>query len=258
MNHSDKSDYRKGLLYFCCLITCISLWLTTPDGDTLFYKFLGLFGLSPGIRLRDNSTLYIYMLIPLIAAIFSLNKVFKYWHGYGSRFREYSSLLRTLPVFIIAIPVLLGSNIMHPSGMDHIYNAAISQRSGLQAVTCYAANEQLSYEFTGNNWTYSYDLAFDNHGNEAVEFNVKLLCNIWDDIQEAIIKDDNGQTKTFILPPKQMAYFTGEFTAYHQTTTGSGSGNGTLSGNDMWGFSVVILNDNEQHSPKRLVRRPLL
>jgi len=252
--NSDKSDFLRGLLYFGIIIFCMSLWIKTPDGDPLLYKLLGLFGLSPGIPLGANATLFIYPLIPLIAAFYCLKKVFKYWYSYGSRFKEFSSLLRALPVIIIAVPVLLGSGIMHPSGIDRIYYAGISQKSGLQAVTYYAKDEQLRYEFTGENrrfsYDFSYDLRFVNFGQETVEFSVKFLYESMDGFQEVFLRDEHGEIQTFTLRPRQSTYSKGEFTEHLQATSYSGSGRG--------GFSVVLVNDDERHSPKGLVKYPPL
>ena len=93
---------------------CVFSWFTTPDGDTLFYKLIGLFGLSPGIPVGSSSTLYIYMFLPLIAAIVSIRKILRYWHGYGTKFKECSTILRYLPALIV-IPILLFSNVVTPS-----------------------------------------------------------------------------------------------------------------------------------------------
>jgi len=243
--NKDKSDYKQGLLCFICLVICIGLFFTVPDGDTLLYKFLGLFGLSPGIPVGKNSTLYIYMLIPLIGAIASLKKVFKYWQGYGSRFTSYNFFLRHLPTFIVIV-VLFISNMVYPSIIDRAYFAIISQRSGLRAVTYYGS-DTLEYKYTGNIRTYSCDLLFMNHSNDIVNFNVKLIFDHHEGDQEVFVKDDNGQIKVFTLSPKQITGHYGQFTEYHQTDYDSGGGSGI--------FSIILLNDREQYSPKRLVRR---
>jgi len=248
--NSDKSDFWKGFTYFCILMICIFSWFTTPDGDTVFYKFIGLFGMSPGIQLGNSSTLYIYMLIPLIAGILCIRKTLKYWHGYGLRFKEYNVLMRFLPMFTV-IPVLLFSNIVTPTLLERLYFAVISQRNGLQAVTYYAADEYLSFEFTGNYRTYSYNFAFGNHSNETIEFNVKLSYQDMSGLKEVFIKDDNGEMKEFTIPPNQITFCMDEFAEYSQTIQGnaSGSGRGT--------FSVVLVNDDKQYSPKPLTKLPL-
>jgi len=244
MNES-RSDYRRGLLYFGCLMVCICLFFTTPDGDSIFNKVLGLLGISPGIPLGNNGMLYIYGLIPLAAIILCTIKVFKYWRGYGSKFKEYNVFLRVLPV-IIVLPVLFFSNIVSPSGIDRIYGAVISQRTGLQAITYNPTNDLLSYDYSGNSRTYSYDFTFSNHSNEPLAFNVELVYHDMASSQEVYVRDANGAIKTFTLSPKQSAYFNGEFTEYHQTTSDYSGGQAA--------FSVVLLNENEQYSPKPLVR----
>lgn len=246
---NDKADYRKGLVYFCILMVCIVSWFTVPDGDTLFYKFIGWFGLSPGIHIGSSGTLYPYLLIPLIAAILSIKKIFKYWQGYGLRFKEHSALLRLLPMLIM-IPVLLFSNIISPSLLDRAYFAVISQRDGLRSISYYVTNEHLSYEFTGNDKTYSYDLAFGNHSDQTLEFTVKLAYRDRDGLQEVFIKGDSGELQIFSLAPKELAFFRGEFTERRQTAHENRSGRGR--------FSVVLINDDEQYSPKPLLRSPLL
>ena len=245
----DKLDFRKGLLYFTCLVFCVCMFVTTPDGVSLFHNFLGLFGISPGIPLGSNSTLYIYMLIPLIAGIVCLKKTLKYWHSYGSRFKEYKFYLYRLPIIIVIVPVLLFSNIVTPSGIDRIYYSLLSQRSGIQAITFYSANN-LRYEFTGNNRTFFYDFTLTNHGSESVEFQVKIEYRDSDGFQEVLVSDDNGNNRIFALPPKQGVSYRGNFTFHHQTTYDSGSGQGI--------YTIVLLNDNEQHQPKELVRYPPL
>lgn len=242
-----KSDYRKGLIFFFILMICIFSCFMTPDGDTLFYKFIGLFGLSPGIPL-GSATLYIYMLVPLIAAIVSIKKVLKYWKNYGSKFKEYNIFLRYLPVFI-AIPIMLFSNIITPSLLDRAYFAVISQRNGLQSVTHYSTNKNLKYEFSGNIRTYSYEFALGNHSSETVKFNVKLAFENVDGLQEIFITEDSGELKTFSLPPKQLSFFAGEFIEHRQTMYQSGGGTAV--------FSIVLVHDDEQYSPKQLKQQPV-
>lgn len=243
---NEKSDYQKGLLYYCCLMICICSFFTTPDRDTLFYKFMGLFGISPGIQIGENATLYVYMLIPLLIAILSIRKVFAYWWHYGSRFREYSKFLRYFPLLITVVVFLVSAN------MENIFYAVISRRSGLQSVVCYATNDrQLSYKFTGNIRTYSYDLTFENWGDEIIECKVKFLndeVNSYD-LPDTFIKDDNGEVKIFTLLPRQKTNYKSEFTEYHKTEDSSGVGYYSRP-------SFVLLNDDEQYSPKPIIKSP--
>ena len=244
----DKSEYQKGLLYFCCLMVCICLFFTTPDGDNLFYKFLGLFGISSGIRL-GNATLYIYMLIPLIAAILSIRKVLEYWWSYGLRFREYKFVLRYLPVIISVLVFSISTNTLSPSGIDRIYYFIISQRKGLQPIICYPAGNSLRFYFTGNIRTYSFDITFRNLGKETLEFKAKLIYNFDQENQEVYLKNDNNEVEIFTLQPKQCLEYNRKFTEYYQTTNSSG-------GAEFRTFTVVLLNDSIQYSPKLLIRHP--
>jgi hypothetical protein len=210
---------------------------------------MGLFGLSPGITIgNSNSTLYIYGLIPLIAAIFCIKKILKYWQGYGTKFKHYHVLLRNLPLLIFA-SILAFSSMVSPSLLDRMYFAVISQRNGLQSVTRYDINKPIFIEFTENNRTVSYDLAFGNHSNETVEFNVELIHR--DGYQGIFVKEDNGELKIFSLPPKRLTFFSDEFTEYQQSAYGNGSSTINV-------FSVVLINGDEQYIPKPLAKPPLL
>jgi hypothetical protein len=187
------------------------------------------------------------MLIPLYAAIVCIKKILKYWQGYGSKFKHYNVLLRNLPL-LIAIAILSFSSVITPSLIDRMYFATISQRNGLQSISYYDTDKPIIIKFSENNRTISYDFAFGNHSNETVEFIVELMH--LDDLQEVFIKEDNGELKIFSLPPRRLTFFRGEFTEYHQ----AGYGNGSLTTRM---FSVVLINDDEQYSPKPLARRPL-
>ena len=102
---SDRSDYRKGAIYFCILMICIVMF-ASPDGVPILYRLLRMLGLSPGIAIGSNVTLYVYPLIPIALAIMCIKMIFRYWHSYGVRFRGYNVFLRYFPI-IVAIPVLL-------------------------------------------------------------------------------------------------------------------------------------------------------
>ncbi|MCL2773511.1 MAG: hypothetical protein FWD71_09195 [Oscillospiraceae bacterium] len=234
--NKEKSDYRRGLLYFACLMICICLFFTTPDRDTLFYKFLGLFGIKPGINIGNNATLYIYMLIPLIAGILSIRKVLAYWRSYGIKFKEYNVFLRFLPGFIIVLVFLFSANI------NSIYYTVIGLRGGLQSIVYYSDSyNDFSFNYTENIQTYSYYLTFKNCSNKTVEFSVKLTE--YDDFPDVLIKDYNGEVKTFILPPKQTGTYTGKFTENAKTKYSSANGSYPAD-------SIILLNDKEQYSPK--------
>jgi hypothetical protein len=116
-------------------------------------------------------------------------------------------------------------------------------------VTFHSENN-LEYRFTGNDRTYLYNFTFNNHSNEDVAFNVKLIFDDRNGSQEVLIKDNDGEAKIFNLSPRQTSYFRGEFTEYYPTTADSGRFQGV--------FTVVLVNENEQHSPISLVRnKPL-
>ena len=135
---------------------------------------------------------------------------------------------------------------IHPSVIDRIYYAIVSQRNGLQSVSYYTSEDWLSYEFEENAWSYSLNLTFKNHGNKPIKFYVKLVPESSVPYPEAIIKDDAGEIKVFALSPNQIISYHCEFTDYIQTTPHSGSGSG--------GFSIVLLNEHEQYAPKPIVR----
>jgi len=247
----DKFDYLKGLIFFCGLMLCTISLFTTPWGESLFHTFLGLFGISPGIPMSDNSTLYIFTLIPLIAGFICLSKMRYFWKGYNAKFNEYNFWLRKLPalVVIIAFMALVG---MTPNAIDRIYSRMLHQQTGLRAVSVYATEPNLSFRFTGNMRTYSYGFVLNNHGQEVQSFNIKLVYEALDwpnntlIHQEVFVQDESGNIKIFILPPGQ-SHFSGGFTAYRETQFVSGSGNTR--------FSVVLVNDYEQHNPNLLTRR---
>jgi hypothetical protein len=248
MINSDKSDYRRGLLYFCGLLVCICLFFTTPDGESIFYRILGLFGIKPGIAIGSNSTLYVYWLIPIAAAIICIKKALKYWQGYGLKFKKYNYFLRVLPIIIIVPVFLVSTNMVSPSGIDRIYYAVVSQRSGLQAVTYSSADNFIEYQFSGSAWTYSYNITLENHGKDTLAFNIKLIPDRHERFREAFIRDSNGEVTVFILRPRERSSISGRTIEHHyQSTYGSGKGSGT--------FSVVLINDYEQTSPDRITRR---
>ena len=213
----------------------------------MFYRILGLLRIKPGIALGNNSTLYIYGLIPIAAAIICIKKVLKYWQGYGSRFRTHNFVLRVLPIIIVVPVFLVSTNVVSPSGIDRIYYAAISQRSGLQAITYFSADNFLEYQFSGSAWTYSYNFTLESHGNDTLAFSVKLIPDRHEGFREAFIRDGNGEIKVFTMRPKERSSFFGETIEQHQSPYDSGRGSGT--------FSVVLLNDYEQVSPSRIIRR---
>jgi len=224
------------------------MFFSTPDGESFFYNLLRLVGISPGIPVGANSTLYIYGIIPIAAAIVCVKKVLRYWQGYGLRFKCYNVFLRALPIIIIVPLFLVSTNmIMSPSGIDRIYYAVISQRNGLQATTFSSTSNFLEYEFSGDTWKFTYNFTLENHGNETLEFNIVLTPKGHGGFPEALIRDENGEAKTFTLLPTQRMHVMGESIDYRQTADSSGSGRGT--------FSIILINDHEQFSPKQIVRR---
>jgi len=243
---NDKSCYRRGLIYYCGAIICFCLFLTTPDGESFFKKLIGSFGISQGIRLGNNGTLYIYGIVPIAAGIVCIRKALKYWQGYGSRFKDYSILLRVLPLIIIVPVVLVSTNIVPPSGIDRIYYAAISQRNGLQAITYSSADRYLEYRYSENAWSYSYNIKLENHGNDTLTFNIKLIPEGHEGFHEAFIRDENGDIIVFTLLPYQRSAFSGDTIEHLQSAYASVSGSGI--------FSIVLTNDYEQFSPKRIIR----
>ena len=247
-----RADFQRGLIYFCCLMTCVVLAFTTPDGYPLLNKLLGLLGISPVIEFGSSGTFYFFNTVLAIIAIFSLVKTRIFWKGYGFILRGCNAKLRFLPT-IIALSVFLISNMaMSPSVIDRIYFYIISQRTGLQAVTFYTYNN-INFTFNGNNRRYSYDMFLSNHSNERLEFNVLLVYEpeFPGVYQEVLITDENGQARTFSLAPRQSGRFTDEFDVYHPTEFTSGFGSQLQ-------FYIVLLNDNEKYIPSPLARHPIL
>ena len=244
-------DYRKGLLYLCGLVVCILFLFTAPDGEAFFHKFLGLFGIAPGIPLGGNSTLYIFMLIPVATGIFCARKTFMHWRGYQRKFRGFNPLLRNAP-WAVLLMLWLATSAITPSAQDLIYFRAKRQQTGLRAVTVSTWDERLSIEAAGHSRTYTYHLTFNNHGREAQTFSLKLLHHGFEGPKEIFVTDDAGDIKTFVLPPRQSVSFAGEFTVHCETWLYIYRGNTSSL------FSVVLVNENERHSPNFLVRPPIL
>lgn len=242
----NKRDYWHGMLYFTIVAICMCSFITTPDGDTLLYKFIGLLGISPGIPIGKSSTLYIYMLIPFIVGICSIKRALKHWWHYGQRFSKYKAGLRYFPLFITAIIFLVSSNI------EAMYYGVISCQDGLKAVVYYKTsnNFPLSYSSAGDTVIYSYDLTFQNYGDETREFQIKFINDGEFNINlqsEILIKDDCGEPKTFKLYPRQIANFKGEFTENWRYSGGSGSYSS---------ISVVLVEDTKWHQPTPITNYP--
>ena len=245
---TTKQDYKKGLLFFCGIAICILSFVTTPDGESLFHKLIGLIGIGPGIHIGDDVTLYIFMLIPIAAGIWFGKKVFKYWRGYGERFKELSILLRSLPVTIL-VAIFIATSAINPSVVDRIYFFVISRQQGLRSITV-SAPHTLAYEYSGDYRTYSYTIWLNNHGSEAQEFSVKLLYEDLDGRHKVMVRDEDGDIKIFTLMPGQPSSFSGEFAVPRDIWDSWRSFNGFFS-------AVILVSDDEQHRPDLLVRRPL-
>ena len=243
-----KSEYKRGMLYFSGLMICICLLFTTPDGINIYMRLLGLFRLNRGIPIGSNATLHIYGLPILIAIIFCIKKIFLHWRSYGSKFRELNICLRLLPIFV-ALPVILLSNMFQPSLIDRIYFSMLSKQSGLQAVSFYSTDGNLRFWSSGNHTTITYNLALGNHSDEHLEFQLIFLYQDMEGTQEVCYTDENSNAKLIALAPRQFAHFAGDFTVYTPMSYGGFSGQSV--------FSVVLVSNDEQHTPTRLVRRPL-
>lgn len=239
----DTMD-KRGWLYFCGLVICVLSFFTTPDGLTLFHGFLGLFGISPGIPL-GNGSLYIFMFIPLITGIFCARKVYNLRHHDAIRIAASIGLV----VFVILSSIT-------PSVIDHLYFSAISRQSGLRAISFYQPSGNLSVNIQGYGRTYYYTLRLHNHSRDVQHFNVMLIYREWFgevEEQDVLIRDANGEVKTFTIPPQQTFQFSGEFSDYNEIPM------------SMWGmgyhfniiFDIILATDNEQHRPVFLARRPV-
>ena len=207
----DKSDFLRGWLYFIGSVVCLCLCMRTPDGEILFYKFLGLFGVSPGIRLSDNSTLYIFGIIPAIIIIICVRKLFKYWQGYGVKFKNFNIFIRLLPVLVAVIVFIFSVTII-----NSVYYSSVSRRDGVQAVIYYNDSE-IRYEFSGHIRDYIYSLNFENLSDKAVQFKVKFALDSRYDSREMFIIDDNSrEAKIFRLEPNQARSYSGSFGELHE------------------------------------------
>ena len=248
---SKKSDYLRGLMFFICTIVCICSFFTAPNGESLFHNFLGLFGIAPGIPMGGNSTLYIFMLIPLVTGIVCIRKVFRYWQDYGLRFREYNILARALPA-VIAILVFFSTNAVHPSVIDRLYFFALSQQNGLRAVSVYFPHDWqfITFHASEGSRTYSYGFVLSNHSRDAHAFNVKVLYWDWNGLNETLITDMYGEAKVFTLFPRMSQTFSGEFTVPHESWDEGSNFRGM--------FSLVLVDSTGQYEPDILVRWPIM
>ncbi len=242
-----KSDYLRGLLHFLGLTVCVCLFFTTPDGDTLFYELLGLFGISPGIPIGTGGMLYIYMLAPQAAGIFFAIKAWKYWKNYREKFKGIHALLRLLPVFIVVL-IYSAMRFLHPSVIERAYYTELSQRGGLSSVACYAPDYPFQYrtDHTGRTYTYVFTLA--NYSDESLQFNVELTAYkspLLYPLSDALVKDEHGQSKVFTLAPMQIQRFIGEFTDPQYNDTRAGNG-----------FSIALIAGGERYEPDSLAERP--
>ena len=240
-----KSEYKKGMVYFGGLMICIIISLTAPDGINIYMRLLGLFGLNRGIPIGSDATLHIYGLPLLIAYIFCIKKIFTHWRGYRSRFSELNICLRLLPIFV-ALPVVLMTNMFHPSLIDRMYFSILSRQSGLQAVSFYTTDNNLRFWSTENHRTFAYNLSLGNHSDEYLSFHMVFLYQDGEGSQEVYLVDENGDVRLLTLPPRQLINFVGEFSVMFYGTSGGSSI-----------FSVVLVSGDDQHRPARLVRRPL-
>ncbi len=245
---NNKKDYWLGLTYFFVSALCICSYFKTPDNDTLLYKFLGIFGIPPGIPIGQGGMLYIYGLFVLIIMIICIKKAIKYWWSYGERFARYNIILRYLPVIVSIIVVLICFNI------NTIYYSAKSISGGLRAIVFYDNSSQnhINYRLYNDIITYEYYFAFENFSNEDQEFKVKIDNSRWnyDDVipSEIVIKDDNGEDEVFSLAPKQRRVFSGSFNEKSPTYNNEGE--------QFSGFldaKVILYNEHEQCTPKPIV-----
>jgi hypothetical protein len=222
-----KSDYYKGLIFFVILAVTIVSFFQTPDGENLFFKFLGLFNINPYIRLGGNGKLYVISFIPVISVIICIRKILQYWQGYGVRFNDLRIYLRYFPLVILVFIFLLGGKFISPRLIDRAYYAVIGSREGVRAVTYHynnSFNDTLRYTFSDNAMTYHYDLTLHNHGNDTVSFNMILThpyflidhSAMYYDFEkeiEIIITDDSNRPVEYVLPSKTRTRIAGSFTA---------------------------------------------
>ena len=244
---TNKRDYWRGLVHFSLAVLCVSAFFTTPDGDALLFKFLGLFGLSPGIPVGGGATLYIFPLLPLGLGFLSLRKVLKYWQGYGVRFRAFNPLLRFFPVLIAGVALVFSGMFFSPTLVDRLYFAHVGRQSGLQAVTVYTGENQLRWALREETQLSVQDFVIQNHGSDTVTFYVKLVPDHFG--EAVVIADAAGAPQAFTLDPNQQTWRDGEF--FMPNSTGIyGNGSGT--------FTVVLFNAEDEHRVTPLVRRRMM
>ena len=247
----DKNDYLKGWIYFIGAIVSIASFFTTPVGETLFHEFLGLFGIAPGIPFGETGMIFIFMIIPLVSAIFCVKKVLKFWHSYGVRFREYAPVVRFLPVIILV--ALFWANSLTPSVVDRAYFFMRGAQGGLRAITVYAVNDNIMFETDRDgNRTYTYSFIFNNHSRRGSQwFHVAISYYSFyrhrSDVHEVFIVDEYGFKKVFLVGSGRNEFHFGEFTVLDELNRGS-SGNSTIT-------AVRLVNNEEEHFASMLVRR---
>ena len=245
--NSDKKDFLIGLIYFFGIVILVLSFFTAPDGVALFNKFIGIFGLDEGIKF-GTTTLYIWGLIPIAGVIFCFKKARKHWWNFNERFENINIVLRSIHVIVVVVLYFAVMGI-HPSLIDRIYFSSVARQSGLRAITIYAPDSRLNIESNGSQSTFSFsrDILICNHSDDFQTFNVKIVYEGFEQ-HEAFVTDSNGEIKAFRLAPRSLMNFSG-FTSHNDVF---------MNGNYFGNFSLILINDYEQHHPNFLIRRPLL
>jgi hypothetical protein len=255
INPQTLADYKRGWLHFAGLLLAIASFFTMPTGVAFFNGFLGLFGLG-----HDSN---VFMLIPLFGGIFCFTKVKKLWRGYlGERFDGLNRGLYSLP-FLLGALMLMSTSIITPSFIDRAYFAVVGRRNDLRAVTVFnhsGRQDMLVAELSCNMLTYSARMMLTNHSRHPQSFQMKLVYEEWGFLSEPIrmqrevfVRDADGGIITFTISPRRHYFVFDDFTVPHRLYPNiDGSGRSTHS------FSVVLVNEEGSHSPRFLVRRPIL
>ena len=236
------------------VIFCVFLFFESPFGESNFNELLMVFGISPGIPMGSNSTLYIYGFLLIAALVICIKRVFKYWHSYGLRFKDYHFVLKYLPL-IIGLPLIMQSFItINPSLTDRMYFFILSRQRGVNAVTYHMPSDFRVTTHDGENLIHSYSIIFQNHGNTPVAFTVILG---WDNFpfspiesrNEVLIMDANNNPKTITIAPRASAFFNGDFIAGLDEPDNGWWGDLSISSD--WVY-VLLADNGREYRPRRL------
>ncbi|MCL2575114.1 MAG: hypothetical protein FWE33_01650 [Defluviitaleaceae bacterium] len=199
-----KKDWLKGLIFACGIVFGISLFQTTPDGETLLHGFLGIFGIGSVLHIGAISfTVANFLLLSAMVVCFIYNR--KYWKNYSEKFSQLNKWLYSIPYFAAAIIMMSFLWSLNPSIIDRIYFANLSRNQGIEAVTKNGHGFPLYINDTGIDREYRYAFTLTNHGNNVQEVYIYLAYSDFFSsdsrliYNETPILDENGEPKRFML-----------------------------------------------------------